>query len=70
MRCGRMPVPPAARSMHHTCLLPPLRPRHPSLQENKLGQKFVVDATLQTDLSRAGHSDDVAHTVNYAEVYE
>jgi len=39
-------------------------------QENKLGQKFVVDATLVTDLSHAGHSDDVMRTVNYAEVYE
>jgi hypothetical protein len=39
-------------------------------QENKLGQKFVVDATLLTDLSRAGRSDDLSRTVNYARVYE
>ncbi len=40
------------------------------LQENKLGQKFVVDATLYTDLGPAGRSDDLAHTINYAKVYE
>lgn len=39
-------------------------------EENKLGQKFVVDATLVTDLSRAGHSDDLHHTVSYAQIYE
>lgn len=55
--------------------LPPPSPCLPFLlashmQENKLGQKFVVDATLVTDLSHAGHSDDVHMTVNYAEVYE
>ncbi len=40
------------------------------LQENALGQKFVVDATLLTDLKKAGESDDVRLTVNYAEVYQ
>ncbi|KAL4457847.1 hypothetical protein ABPG75_012712 [Micractinium tetrahymenae] len=39
-------------------------------EENKLGQKFVVDATLYTDLSHAGHTDDLSRTVNYAQVYE
>lgn len=39
-------------------------------QENKLGQKFVVDATLFTDLGQAGRSDDLSHTINYAQVYE
>lgn len=32
------------------------------------GQEFSVDLTLEVDLSRAGASDDLAHTVNYAEV--
>ena len=41
-----------------------------SLQENALGQKFVVDATLAADLAHAGHSDDVKQTVNYADVYQ
>jgi dihydroneopterin aldolase/2-amino-4-hydroxy-6-hydroxymethyldihydropteridine diphosphokinase len=32
------------------------------------GQEFVVDVTLEVDLRRAGRSDLLAHTVNYAEV--
>jgi dihydroneopterin aldolase/2-amino-4-hydroxy-6-hydroxymethyldihydropteridine diphosphokinase len=32
------------------------------------GQSFVVDVTLEVDLRRAGRSDVLAHTVNYAEV--
>jgi len=32
------------------------------------GQDFVVEVTLEVDLRRAGHSDTLAHTVNYAEV--
>ena len=32
------------------------------------GQNFVVDVTLEVDLRRAGRSDVLAHTVNYAEV--
>ena len=55
-----MPLTPSPRTV----------PRHPRVQETKLGQKFVVDATLLADLSQAGRSDDLAHTVNYAQVYE
>lgn len=32
------------------------------------GQRFSVDVTLEVDLRRAGATDDLAHTVNYAEV--
>jgi dihydroneopterin aldolase/2-amino-4-hydroxy-6-hydroxymethyldihydropteridine diphosphokinase len=32
------------------------------------GQDFVVDVTLEVDLRRAGRSDVLAHTENYAEV--
>jgi len=32
------------------------------------GQDFVVDVTLELDLRRAGRSDLLAHTVDYAEV--
>ncbi|MEB1805995.1 MAG: dihydroneopterin aldolase [Bacillaceae bacterium] len=39
-------------------------------EENKLGQRFKVDATLWLDLSAAGVNDDLNQTVNYAEVYE
>lgn len=34
-----------------------------------LGQKFKVDAALSCNLRRAGCTDDLEETVNYAEVY-
>ncbi|MCK0113718.1 2-amino-4-hydroxy-6-hydroxymethyldihydropteridine diphosphokinase [Ornithinimicrobium sp. F0845] len=36
--------------------------------EKQEGQEFSVDLVLEVDLSRAGASDDLRHTVNYAEV--
>ncbi|WP_209125624.1 dihydroneopterin aldolase [Alkalihalobacillus sp. BA299] len=39
-------------------------------EENKLGQRFKVDATLSLHLQEAGKNDDLNQTVNYAEVYE
>jgi 7,8-dihydroneopterin aldolase/epimerase/oxygenase len=39
-------------------------------EENKLGQKFIVDAVLFVDLEEAGNSDNVIDTVSYAEVHE
>jgi dihydroneopterin aldolase/2-amino-4-hydroxy-6-hydroxymethyldihydropteridine diphosphokinase len=45
------------------------RGRHGVLDFEKAdGQDFVVDVTLEVDLRRAGRSDVLAHTVNYAEV--
>jgi dihydroneopterin aldolase / 2-amino-4-hydroxy-6-hydroxymethyldihydropteridine diphosphokinase len=45
------------------------RGRHGVLDFEKVdGQDFVVDVTLEVDLRRAGRSDVLAHTVNYAEV--
>jgi dihydroneopterin aldolase / 2-amino-4-hydroxy-6-hydroxymethyldihydropteridine diphosphokinase len=42
---------------------------HGVLDAEKIdGQGFVVDVALEVDLRRAGHSDLLAHTVNYAEV--
>lgn len=38
-------------------------------EENKLGQRFIIDIDLLTSLQKAGISDEVEHTVNYAEVY-
>jgi dihydroneopterin aldolase len=38
--------------------------------EREQGQEFVVDVALSIDLSRAGRKDDLAATVNYAEVAE
>lgn len=39
-------------------------------EENKLGQRFIVDLVLELDLSKAGQTDNLNETVNYAEVYE
>ncbi|MBL1228229.1 dihydroneopterin aldolase [Enterococcus sp. BWB1-3] len=39
-------------------------------EERVLGQQLEFDVELRLSLSKAGHSDDVADTVNYAEVNE
>lgn len=39
-------------------------------EENRLGQRFVVDMTVETDLSKAGESDDLQQSINYGELYE
>ena len=33
--------------------------------EQAAGQRFVIDLILSTDLTAAGNSDDLAHTVDY-----
>lgn len=38
-------------------------------EENKLGQKYIVDLDLRMDLSKAARTDDVEDTVNYAEIH-
>ena len=38
-------------------------------EERTLGQRFIVDIEMIVDLLLAGQTDDLAHTVNYAEVY-
>lgn len=38
-------------------------------EENRLGQRFAVDLVIELDLSKAGKTDDLSETVNYAEVY-
>jgi dihydroneopterin aldolase len=44
--------------------------RHGVLPEEAvLGQPWIIDLDLQVDIARAAASDDLAHTVNYAEVY-
>jgi dihydroneopterin aldolase len=35
-----------------------------------LGQRFVVNATLWLDLRRAGASDNLGDTLNYADAYK
>ncbi len=39
-------------------------------EERVQGQRFVVDVELTLDLSRAGLSDDLNATVNYASVFK
>lgn len=39
-------------------------------EENRLGQRFDVDVELVLDLEDAAAADDLAQTVNYAELYE
>lgn len=38
-------------------------------EERRLGQRFLVDVELRLDLAAAGRSDDLAQTVDYAQVY-
>jgi dihydroneopterin aldolase len=37
-------------------------------QERRDGQDFVVDVSIECDTHQAAITDDVSHTVNYAEV--
>jgi dihydroneopterin aldolase len=38
--------------------------------EREQGQEFIVDVVLETDLRRAGGSDELADTVDYREAYD
>jgi|SRR5699024_400799 len=38
--------------------------------EREIGQYFIVDCVIHTDLRAAGESDEVNDTINYAEVYD
>lgn len=39
-------------------------------QELAVGNEFVINLRLKVDIARAAETDDVAHTVSYADVYE
>ncbi len=39
-------------------------------EENRLGQRFAIDLTVEAELSEAGKNDDLNASVNYAELYE
>ncbi|MDX8047706.1 dihydroneopterin aldolase [Gracilibacillus sp. S3-1-1] len=39
-------------------------------EEKKLGQRFLVDLILETDLQKAGKSDDLHHSIDYGLVYQ
>lgn len=38
-------------------------------EENKLGQRFIVDVNLGLDLAKAGLTDQLDETINYGDVY-
>lgn len=38
--------------------------------ERQLGQKYEIDLELMTDLSAAGKTDDLADTIDYAQVVQ
>jgi dihydroneopterin aldolase len=38
-------------------------------EENKLGQRYYVDAELMLSLEKAGETDHIEDTVNYAEAF-
>ncbi len=38
-------------------------------EEQRLGQRFLVDVELETDTRAAGQRDDITLAVNYASVY-
>lgn len=39
-------------------------------EEAVLGQRFFVDLTCGVDLGQASRSDELAHSISYAEIYE
>jgi 7,8-dihydroneopterin aldolase/epimerase/oxygenase len=39
-------------------------------EENRLGQRFAVDLSISIDLKKAGETDELEHSVNYAELYQ
>ena len=38
--------------------------------ERQLGQKYEIDLELMTDLAAAGETDDLTHTIDYAQVVQ
>ena len=39
------------------------------LEETRLGQRFAVSVVIGTDIKAAAQSDDLAQSLNYAEMY-
>ncbi|KAB7663141.1 dihydroneopterin aldolase [Bacillus sp. B1-b2] len=38
-------------------------------EENKLGQRFIVDLEVEVDLRMAGETDNLEYSVNYGQLY-
>ena len=41
-----------------------------SAAERETGRRFEVDCELEVDLAEAGHTDQLADTIDYARIYE
>ncbi|PLR80230.1 dihydroneopterin aldolase [Bacillus canaveralius] len=39
-------------------------------EETKLGQRFIVDLSVELNLKKAGKSDSLDDSINYAELYQ
>ena len=39
-------------------------------EESRLGQRFVIDLQCGVDLSAPGDTDEIGHTVSYADIYD
>jgi dihydroneopterin aldolase len=39
-------------------------------EENKLGQRFIVDLELRLDLHRAGQTDQLEYSIDYGQVFQ
>lgn len=39
-------------------------------EETRLGQKFLVDIRVETDLKRAGQTDNLEESVSYVDLFE
>lgn len=39
-------------------------------EEEKLGQRFFIDLQCGVDLSPSGNTDEIGHTVSYADIYD
>jgi dihydroneopterin aldolase len=39
-------------------------------EENKLGQRFVIDVELRLDLRSAGQTDELEHSIDYGKVFQ
>ena len=39
-------------------------------EENRLGQRFIVDLTVKVGLQKAGISDQLEDSINYAELFQ
>ncbi|SDK60836.1 dihydroneopterin aldolase [Sediminibacillus albus] len=39
-------------------------------EENKLGQRFLVDLALELDLKKAGQTDNMDESIDYGRIYQ